>query len=514
MSETKWAVIGAGPAGVLAATRLKKAGEDVTLFDRTDRVGGNAQSMQLPAPGLPNRRSDLAVKFLPPCGWEERRLAHPIVEELAEFGARLVPVGRSTFYRDGQLQALPLPLNPVRKLQLAMELLRTFDVFYEASQLQGPEALYSRGYVRPGENIFEWGERMGAPLLTRLMTNVYEILGLRHYGFGDGARTHAAGYVIGLRCRYLPGTYRKVFHRNAGLRHLVRRLVARGVVKIRQRDAFIRFLDLRFPESELETDWSILPMSFGALFPRMAAERGLRLRLGQPVTDVRRVAGGRVSLRCGGGPEVFDRVLVCTPVPFLRTVLGPELREAFGMLQCGPRQSRVSVSVSRGSVRAPGLRDRNTLVFSSEHLDRLGTAAFTPALMGYINEPGGYVMAQSYSRTQTPDEVVKLQHARDLERMGAKTSSPTALRHFDWPYVPTTSMIDTGFFERLSEAQGRDHVAICNETTCGLGLLNLSNGVDRLLAKLGERSVVDDSCPSGPAGARETVAVRRPPVGH
>jgi|GEM_PF-2258318 len=484
MTETKWAIIGAGPAGVLAATRLKKAGQDVTLFDQNDRVGGNAQSVQLPAPSDANRRSDLAVKFLPPCGWEERRLTHPIVEELAEYGARLVPVGRSTFYRDGRPQPLPLQLNTVRRLQLAMELLRTFDVFYEASQLQGPEALYSRGYVRPGENIFDWGERMGAPLLTRLMTNVYEILGLRHYGFGDGARTHAAGYVLGLRCRYLPGTYRKVFHRSAGLRHLARRLVSRGLVKMRQRDAFIRFLDLRFPDSELETDWSILPMSFGELFPRMAAERELTLRLGQPVTDVRTVAGGRISLRCGGQPEVFDRALICTPVPFLRTVLGPELKQTFEMLLCPPRETRVSVSVSRGSVQTPGLADQNTLVFSSEHLERLGTPAFTPALMGYINEPGGHVMAQSYSRTKTPDDAVEQQHFRDLNRMGAKTSPPTALRHFDWPYVPTTHMIDTGFFEQLAAAQGRDHVAVCNETTCGLGLLNLSNGVNRLLARL------------------------------
>lgn len=480
----KWAIIGAGPAGVLAATRLKASGEDVTLFDQRERVGGNAQSVELPAPGSPDRRSDLAVKFLPPCGWEERRLGHPIVRELAEYGAQLVPVGRSTFFRDGQPKALPVPLNPLRKLQLAKELLRTFDVFYEASQLQGPEQLYSRGHVRPGENIFQWGERMRAPLLTRLMTHVYEILGLRHYGYGDGARTHAAGYVLGLRCRYLPGTYRKVFHRSAALRRVARSLVRRGLVNLRQREAFLRFLDLRFPQAELETDWCILPMSFGSLFPRMVAQRELRVRLGQPVTDIQSVAGGQVSLRCGGPPELFDRALICTPVPFLPKVLGPKLREAFGMLSCPPRDTRVSVSVSRGSVQTPDLADQNTLVFSSEHLERLGTPGFTPSLMGYINEPGGHVMAQSYSETQASDEVVKRRHSDDLRRMGAKTTPPTLLRHFDWPYVPTTSMIGAGFFERLAAVQGREQIAVCNETTCGLGLLNLSNGVDRLLALL------------------------------
>lgn len=480
----RWAIIGAGPAGVLAATRLKASGEDVTLFDRRERVGGNAQSVRLPAPGAADRRSDLAVKFLPPCGWEEPRLAHPIVDELAEYGARLEPVGRSTFYRDGQPRALPVPLNPLRKMELAMEMLRTFDVFYEASALQGPDALYTHGYVKSGENIFEWGERIGAPLLTRLMTHVYEILGLRHYGYGDGAKTHAAGYVLGLRCRYLPGTYRKVFHKSPPLRRLARSLVRRGVVKMRQREAFLRFLDLRFPQGELETDWSVLPESFGSLFPRMVADREIPVRLGQPVTDVQSVAGGQVSLRCGGPPELFDRALICTPVPFLPKVLSRKLQESFGMLLCPARDTRVSVSVSAGSVRAPGLADQNTLVFSSEHLERLGTPDFTPRLMGYINEPGAHVMAQSYSRTETADEAVKRQHRRDLNRMGAKTAAPTLLRHFDWPYVPTTSMIDAGFFEQLAAVQGGEQIAVCNETTCGLGLLNLSNGVDRLLTLL------------------------------
>lgn len=480
----KWAVVGAGPAGVLAATRLEASGEEVTLFDQRDRVGGNAQSVSLPAPGNPERRSDLAVKFLPPCGWETRRLRHPIVSELAQFGARLEPVGQSTFYRNGQLRELPLPLSPFDRLQLMRELLRTFDVFYEASQLQSPAALYELGYVRPGENIFEWGKRMRAPLLTRLMTHVYEILGLRHYGYGDGANHHAAGYVLGLRCRYLPGTYRKVFHRSEGLRHLATSLVRRGAVKMRQREAFLRFLDLRFPPSELQSDWCVLPMSFGDLFPKMVADRGIDLRLGHPVTDVKSTGRGQVRLRCGGDLETFDRVLICTPVPFLNEVMSPEVRASFDMLSCPPRETRVSVSVSRGSLRESSMADDNTLVFSSKHLARLGPSDFTPELMGYINEPGGHVMAQSYSHMRSSDELVEQRHFEGLNRMGARTARPVVMRHFDWPYVPTTSMIEAGFFERLAAAQGREQIAVCNETTCGLGLLNLSNGVDRLLAEL------------------------------
>ena len=98
--------------------------------------------------------------------------------------------------------------------------------------------------------------------------------------------------------------------------------------------------------------------------------------------------------------------------------------------------------------------------------------------------------ALSYSRPETADDDVYRQRARDVNRMGATASPPTLVRHFDWPYVPTTSMIDGGFFDQLAAAQGRHHVAVCNETTCGLGLLNLSNGVDRLVALLeaaGER---------------------------
>jgi len=483
-NNIRWAIIGAGPAGVLASTRLKKQGHEVTLFDQNDRVGGNAQSVKLRTKDMPDRHSDLAVKFLPPCGWEERILEHSIVQELEEYGAKLKPVGRSTFFRGGQPELLPIPLNPFKKIQLAKELLRTFDVFYEASKLKSPEELYSHGYVLSGENIFEWGKRMKAPLLTKLMTHVYEILGLRHYGFGDGILDHSAGYVLGLRCRYLPGTYRKVFHKSKGLRKIVKGIVSSGIFKMKNKKAFLRFLELEFPESEMQSDWSILPMSFGELFPKMVKDKKVNLRLGYPVTDITILPEGKISLACGTYIEVFDRVLICTPVPYLSRILDTKLQESFSMLLCPIRNTQVSVSVSKGSIQKANLADQNTLVFSSKHLQKLGTKSFTPSLMGYINEPGAYVMAQSYTKVSDSDEDIKQKHFEDLSDMGASTTPPAMVRNFDWPYVPTIKMIEDGFFDKLSAVQGKQNIAICNETTCGLGLLNLSNGVDRIISIL------------------------------
>jgi glutamate synthase (NADPH/NADH) len=46
------AVIGGGPAGMAAADQLNKAGHSVTVFERSDRVGG------LMMYGVPNMKTD------------------------------------------------------------------------------------------------------------------------------------------------------------------------------------------------------------------------------------------------------------------------------------------------------------------------------------------------------------------------------------------------------------------------------------------------------------------------
>lgn len=93
------------------------------------------------------------------------------MKKLSKYNAQLEAVGRSRFYLNAGFKSLPVEPKSIQNIQLIFELLRTFDTFYE-------------------------------------------ILGKRHYGFGDGALDHPAGYILGLRSRYLPGTYRKVFHKN------------------------------------------------------------------------------------------------------------------------------------------------------------------------------------------------------------------------------------------------------------------------------------------------------------
>lgn len=54
------AVIGGGPAGMTAADQLNKAGHSVTVYERSDRVGG------LMMYGVPNMKTDKACLGL--CG--------------------------------------------------------------------------------------------------------------------------------------------------------------------------------------------------------------------------------------------------------------------------------------------------------------------------------------------------------------------------------------------------------------------------------------------------------------
>src|SRR5690349_21103155 len=57
--QAKVAVVGAGPGGLSAALMLAKAGVDVTIFEKADRVGGRTRTVE--APG--GYRFDLGPTF-------------------------------------------------------------------------------------------------------------------------------------------------------------------------------------------------------------------------------------------------------------------------------------------------------------------------------------------------------------------------------------------------------------------------------------------------------------------
>lgn len=54
-TKYKVAIIGSGPAGVAAADQLNKAGHTVTVYEKSDRIGGLMQY------GIPNMKLDKAV---------------------------------------------------------------------------------------------------------------------------------------------------------------------------------------------------------------------------------------------------------------------------------------------------------------------------------------------------------------------------------------------------------------------------------------------------------------------
>ncbi len=90
------AIVGAGPAGLAAAYRLRRAGHACTVFHAGDRPGGSLRAIdpaELPADVLAveiNRIAEMGVEFRP-----NRRLGEQLTLEAlgAEFGAVLLAVG-------------------------------------------------------------------------------------------------------------------------------------------------------------------------------------------------------------------------------------------------------------------------------------------------------------------------------------------------------------------------------------------------------------------------------------
>lgn len=64
----KVAVIGSGPAGMAAADQLNKMGHEVTVYERSDRIGGlmmyGVPNMKTDKEEVVQRRVDLMVHFL------------------------------------------------------------------------------------------------------------------------------------------------------------------------------------------------------------------------------------------------------------------------------------------------------------------------------------------------------------------------------------------------------------------------------------------------------------------
>ncbi|MCD6023242.1 MAG: glutamate synthase small chain [Fibrobacteria bacterium] len=139
----KVAVVGSGPAGLAAADQLNKAGHLVTVFERSDRLGG------LMRYGIPDfklgkdvvqRRIDLMVAEGVTFRTKAEVGVNVPVSELKEGFDAIVLAGGSTLARD-----LPIPGRDAKGVYLAMDFLRQNNKRVAGDKFSPEEEILSTG---------------------------------------------------------------------------------------------------------------------------------------------------------------------------------------------------------------------------------------------------------------------------------------------------------------------------------------------------------------------------------
>jgi glutamate synthase (NADPH/NADH) small chain len=130
------AVVGSGPAGLAAAQQLTRAGHEVTVFERADRIGGLLR-YGIPEFKMEKRVLDRRLDQMRAEGTEFRTCVNvgvdlPVEQLTAEFDA-LVLAGGSTVGRD-----LPVPGRELEGIYLAMDYLTPANRVQEGDLAASP----------------------------------------------------------------------------------------------------------------------------------------------------------------------------------------------------------------------------------------------------------------------------------------------------------------------------------------------------------------------------------------
>ena len=140
------AIIGSGPAGLAAADQLNKAGHTVTVYERSDRVGGlmmyGVPNMKADKTEVVQRRVDLlaaeGIEFITSAHIGQK--GHPSIAELRDANDAVVLAMGATKPRD-----LPVPNRELKGIHFAMEFLHANTKSLLDSNLQDGNYIDAKG---------------------------------------------------------------------------------------------------------------------------------------------------------------------------------------------------------------------------------------------------------------------------------------------------------------------------------------------------------------------------------
>jgi glutamate synthase (NADPH) small chain len=167
------AVVGSGPAGMAAAQQLARAGHDVTLYEKEDRIGGLLR-YGIPDFKMEKHLIDRRVKQMAAEGVTFRAGVHvgvdlPVDQLLAEHDAVLL-TGGAEHPRD-----LPVPGRELKGIHYAMDFLRQNNKRVAGGKIPEAETITAKGkHVivigggDTGSDCIGTSTRMGAAAVTQL----------------------------------------------------------------------------------------------------------------------------------------------------------------------------------------------------------------------------------------------------------------------------------------------------------------------------------------------------------